>query len=174
MNREGKPVKNFSREYGKMLVRKIGETNHHARQTQGKPLAARDARATTIVDRGISAPRCGRHSWANRGSFRGEACALGASPRQRRAPGERMERSRDVGPGAGRGGRRKNRLLGRFRVCRSGRARSRMANHKIPHRQHLERRVERPDSGLISKAPLRRLDANAIPVVPGQLLIWNS
>jgi hypothetical protein len=97
VNREGKPVKNFSREYGKMLVRKIGETNHHARQTQGKPLLARDAHATTIVDRGISAPRCGRHSWANRGSFRGEACALGASPRQRRAPGERMHRSRDVG-----------------------------------------------------------------------------
>jgi hypothetical protein len=76
VNREGKPVKNFSREYGKMLVRKIEETNQDAKQTQGKPLAARDARATPIVDRGISAPRCGRNSRTNRGSFGGEACAL--------------------------------------------------------------------------------------------------
>jgi hypothetical protein len=71
VNREGKPVKNFSRLDGKMLVRKIEEAHGHAKHTQDQPLSGEHASRAIVIDRGVFVRRCARDSRANGLSFAG-------------------------------------------------------------------------------------------------------
>jgi hypothetical protein len=58
VNREGKAVKNFSRAYGKMLVRKIDQ-----------PLSEGQASRATVIDDGVFVGRCAREARAQGDEF---------------------------------------------------------------------------------------------------------